>query len=61
MTELLTIDEAAQLLRLPVATLRHYRATGEGGPKSARIGRRVMYRLSDCQAYVDAAFAGASA
>jgi hypothetical protein len=40
MTELLTIDEAAQLLRLPVATLRHYRATGKGGPRSAKIGAK---------------------
>ena len=54
---LLTIEETAELLRLPVATLRHYRAQGVGGPKSARIGRRVMYRRSDVLAYIDAAFA----
>jgi excisionase family DNA binding protein len=56
-TDLLTIEETAEYLRLPVATLRHYRAVGEGGPKSAKIGRRVMYRMSDCKAYVAAAFA----
>ncbi|MCV7423001.1 helix-turn-helix domain-containing protein [Mycobacterium yunnanensis] len=56
-TELLTIEEAAELLRLPVATLRHYRAQGEGGPRSAKIGRRVMYRRADVLEYIDAAFA----
>jgi excisionase family DNA binding protein len=54
---LLTIEETAAWLRLPVATLRHYRAIGEGGPKSAKIGRRVMYRKSDVEAYINAAFA----
>jgi excisionase family DNA binding protein len=56
-TELLTINEAAELLRLPVATMRHYRITGQGGPASARIGRRVMYRRADVEAYINAAFA----
>jgi excisionase family DNA binding protein len=54
---LLTINEAAELLRLPIATLRHYRAVGEGGPKSARIGRRVMYRRADVLDYIESAFA----
>jgi excisionase family DNA binding protein len=54
---LLTINEAAELLRLPVATLRHYRVMGEGGPRSARIGRRVMYRRADVLDYIESAFA----
>jgi hypothetical protein len=54
---LLTIEETAAWLRLPVATLRHYRAQGQGGPKSAKIGRRVMYRRADVVEYVNAAFA----
>ncbi|GLP75663.1 hypothetical protein TUM20983_27730 [Mycobacterium antarcticum] len=57
-TELLTIEEAAKLLRLPVATLRHYRAQGGvDGPRSAKIGRRVMYRRVDVENFINAAFA----
>ena len=54
---LLTIEEAAAWLRLPVATLRHYRVTGEGGPKSAKVGRRVVYRRADVLEYIEVAFA----
>ena len=42
-TDLLTITEAAALLRTPVATLRWWRHQGTG-PASFRIGRRVFYR-----------------
>jgi hypothetical protein len=44
--ELLTMDDLSSLLHAPVATLRHWRLTGYG-PKSAKIGRRVLYRSSD--------------
>jgi excisionase family DNA binding protein len=55
--ELLTIEEVAELTRLPVATLRWYRATGKGGPKSGKIGgRRVMYRRADVEAWIQAVF-----
>jgi excisionase family DNA binding protein len=57
LTELLTIHETAELLRLPIATLRHYRAVGKGGPRSARIGRRVVYRRADVLEYIESAFA----
>ena len=40
-SELLTIGEAAQLLRTPVATLRYWRHLGTG-PHSFRLGRRVL-------------------
>jgi excisionase family DNA binding protein len=56
MTELLTLEEVAKLTRVPVSTLRWYRATGNGGPKSAKLGRRVMYRRADVDAWIDAAF-----
>jgi len=54
--DLLTIEEVAELTRLPVATLRWYRAMGEGGPKSGKLGRRVVYRRADVEAWVAAAF-----
>ena len=50
--ELLTIDEAALLLRAPVATLRYWRHLGTG-PRSFRLGRRVLYRRDDLQAWVE--------
>ena len=40
--ELLTIIEAADLLRTPVATLRYWRNIGYG-PGSFRVGRGVRY------------------
>ena len=50
---LLTIAEAAQLLRAPVATLRYWRHLGTG-PRSFRLGRRVLYRRDDLRAWIDA-------
>jgi DNA-binding transcriptional MerR regulator len=56
MNELMTIEEVAAMTRLPVATLRWYRATGAGGPRSAKLGRRVMYRRADVAMWIEAAF-----
>ena len=50
---LLNITEAAELLRAPVATLRYWRHLGTG-PRSFRLGRRVLYRYNDVQAWVEA-------
>jgi excisionase family DNA binding protein len=54
--ELLTVSEVADRLRRPVATVRYWRATGTG-PRSARVGGRVLYRASDVAAWVEAQFA----
>ena len=51
--DLLTITEAAELLRAPVATLRYWRHLGTG-PRSFRLGRRVLYRRDDLHAWIDA-------
>ena len=51
--ELLTITEAADLLRAPVATLRYWRHL-DRGPKSFRLGRRVLYRRADLRTWIDA-------
>ena len=50
--DLLTITEAAELLRAPVATLRYWRHLGTG-PHSFRLGRRVLYRRADLHAWID--------
>ncbi|RBY84141.1 AlpA family transcriptional regulator [Blastococcus sp. TF02A-30] len=52
-SELLTITEAAGLLRAPVATLRYWRHLGTG-PRSFRLGRRVLYRSDDLRCWIDA-------
>ena len=44
--ELLTLSEVAELVRVPVATLRYWRHLGSG-PQSFRIGRTVRYWRSD--------------
>ncbi len=51
------MEEVADMTRLPIATLRWYRATGKGGPKSGKIGnRRVMYRRADVEQWIASAF-----
>jgi len=40
--QLLTIGEVADIVRVPVATLRYWRHLGTG-PRSFRIGRGVRY------------------
>jgi len=49
--QLLTLNEAADLLRTPVATLRYGRHLGTG-PEGFRVGRRVMYRLEDLDQWI---------
>jgi excisionase family DNA binding protein len=50
--DLLTLTEAAELLRAPVATLRYWRHLGTG-PVSFRVGRRVLYRREDIAAWLN--------
>jgi excisionase family DNA binding protein len=51
--DLLTITEAAELLRAPVATLRYWRHLGTG-PHCFRLGRRVLDRRDDLHAWINA-------
>lgn len=48
----LTTDEVAAALRTTASTVRYWRHTGYG-PPSFRVGRRVLYRESDVQAWLD--------
>ena len=50
--DLLTITEAAQVVRAPVATLRYWRHLGTG-PRSFRIGRSVRYWRTEVFAWLD--------
>lgn len=56
MDELLRLDQVAAETGIPANTLRYWRANGTG-PRSAKIGRRVVYRRADLQAWLDAQFA----
>jgi DNA-binding transcriptional MerR regulator len=55
MSEMLSIEQLAEKLKTSVNTVRYWRTIGYG-PKSARIGRRVMYRRADVEAWIDAQF-----
>jgi len=44
-------EEVAELLRAPVETVRYWRHIGKG-PKSFKVGRRVLYALEDVEAFV---------
>ncbi|WP_029429861.1 helix-turn-helix domain-containing protein [Blastococcus sp. URHD0036] len=49
---LLTLTEAATVLRTPVATLRYWRHLGIG-PAGFRLGRRVLYRRQDLDRWIE--------
>ncbi|AIJ46926.1 hypothetical protein O987_14050 [Comamonas testosteroni TK102] len=48
----LTNDEAAEYLRLSPRTLEKQRVMG-GGPKFRKFGRRVMYAVTDLDAWAE--------
>ena len=51
MSNYLTTAEVAATVRAPVATLRYWRHIGKG-PKSFRVGRRVLYSEADVLAWL---------
>lgn len=53
---LLFPSEAAERLRTPEATLAYWRHIGVG-PTWAKVGRRVVYRQSDLESWLEAQFA----
>jgi predicted DNA-binding transcriptional regulator AlpA len=61
MTNLFRLPEVAEMTGVPEATLRFWRSTHQGGPPSARLGRRIVYREEDVTAWIDAQFAKAAA
>lgn len=59
MTDLLTTDEVAEELRSNVSTLAYWRGQGIG-PAWAKIGRRVVYRRADIEAFKTERFEAAT-
>lgn len=47
------LAEVAEYLRVPVATLRYWRAVGKG-PRSRLVGRRVRYERADVDEWLAA-------
>jgi hypothetical protein len=45
--EMLSIEEAAAFLRVPVATMRYWRYCGDTGPFSFKVARHVRYWRTD--------------
>jgi DNA-binding transcriptional MerR regulator len=54
--DLLTTSEVSAITRKPVGTLRYYRNKGIG-PKSGRLGGRIVYRLSDVERWIESQLA----
>ena len=54
-SDLLYTEEVAALARKPVATIRWLKAMGQG-PRCGKLGRRVVYRRADVEAWIASAF-----
>lgn len=50
--QLLTMDEAAEIVRVPVATLRYWRYLGKG-PRGFRVGRSVRFWRSEVTRWLE--------
>lgn len=48
----MTFDEVSEYMRVPEGTLRRWRATGQG-PKSFTVGRRVLFKESDVDSWIE--------
>jgi excisionase family DNA binding protein len=50
--ENMTTVEVAELVRTPIETVRYWRHVGKG-PRSFKVGRRVLYKRSDVQDWLE--------
>ena len=58
---LLTPQEVADLLRIPVRSLYVQRSAGRPTPPGVKIGRHLRYRLADVEAWVEEQFTRSAA
>lgn len=49
---LLTVDELAEMIQIPKATLYKWRSEGTG-PPGMRLGKYVRYRRSEVERWID--------
>lgn len=59
MAKYLTTPEVAEHCRTSPETVRYWRHLGKG-PKSFKVGRRVLYAAEDVEAWLEAARTGAA-
>ncbi len=57
--EILDIGQAAKLANKSVSTMYWLRGTGQG-PRSGKLGRRLVYKRSDVLAWIETAFEACS-
>ncbi len=50
--DLMTLPEIAELVRAPLASVRHWRRQGTG-PRTFRLNRRVVAKRSDVLSWID--------
>lgn len=55
-SEHMTTEEVAAFVRSPTETVRYWRHVGKG-PRSFKVGRRVLYRRADVLAWLDERYA----
>jgi len=53
--EIMTLNEVAEYLKVPVTTLYAWRTRGgpDGFPRGARVGKHVRYRKADVDKFLD--------
>lgn len=51
MTPLMSINDVAKYLGIPVGTLYQWRAKGKG-PRGLRLGKHVRFRREDVEAWI---------
>ena len=49
--ELLTVDEVAQIFKVPVGTIRKWRSAREG-PRGIRVGKYLRFRRAAVEQYI---------
>lgn len=54
MSRFMTTAEVAEVTRTPVETVRYWRHVGKG-PRSFKVGRRVLYAVDDVESWLEAA------
>lgn len=55
MDKLLRIEDVAEMTGIPVNTWHYWRSTGKG-PRPAKLGRRLVWRESQINSWIDEQF-----
>ncbi len=59
--KIIYLAEISEKTRIPVATLRYYRATGGKGLKTWKLGNKIVAFENDVDAFIQAAYEAARA